>query len=114
MVLSDALSSVVIQDMSAAILERANPAIVTWERTEGRPRNLDNFDRALRAEVHDALWMLSRQWQMGEFKGEDAGSPALAKFHLESTTLHKSRPEGAAQPVQPFDETVPLETKVEQ
>jgi hypothetical protein len=114
MVLSDALSSVVVENMSAAILERANPAIVTWERTEGRPRNLDNFDRALRAEVHDALWMLSRQWQMGEFKGEDAGSPALAKFHLESAALHKYRPDGAAQPVQPFDETVPLETKVEQ
>jgi hypothetical protein len=114
MVLSDALSSAVIEDMSAAILERANPTIVTWERTEGRPRNLDNFDRALRAEVHDALWMLSRQWQMGEFKGEDAGSPALAKFHLESAALHKYRPDGPAQPVQPFDETVPLETKVEQ
>jgi hypothetical protein len=100
--------------MSAAVLERANPAIVTWERTEGRPRNLDNFDRALRAEIHDALWMLSRQWQMGEFKGEDAGSPALAKFHVESAVLHKYRPDGPAQPVQPFDENVPLETKVEQ
>jgi len=114
MVLTEALSPVVVEDMSAAIVARANPAIVTWERTEGRPRNLDNFDRALRAEVHDALWMLSRQWQMGEFKGEDAGSPALAKFHLESSALNKYRPDGAAQPVQPFDESVPLETKVEQ
>jgi hypothetical protein len=114
MQLTDAISSVAVKDMSAALLARANPTIVTWERTEGRPRNLDNFDRALRAEVHDALWMLSRQWQMGEFKGEDAGSPALAKFHLESAPLHKYRPDGAAQPVQPFDDTVPLETKVEQ
>jgi hypothetical protein len=114
MELSGALSSVEVQDMSAAILERANPTIVTWERTEGRPRNLDDFDRALRAEVHDALWMLTRQWQMGEFNGEDTGSPAVAKFHLESAALNKYRPDGVAQPVQPFDETVPLETKVEQ
>ncbi len=109
-----ALSTVVIDDMRSALLERIHPTIVTWERTEGRPRNLANFDRALRAEVHDALWMLSRQWQMGEFKGEDAGSPALAKFHLESAPLHKYRPDGADHPVQPFNDAVPLETQVEQ
>lgn len=112
--LADALSSVVITDMQAVLVARENPTIVTWERTEGRPRNTENFDRALRAEVHDALWMLSRQWQMGEFKGDDAGSPAVAKFHLESTPLHKYRPDGPAQPVQPFDDSVPLETQVEQ
>ena len=33
-----------------------------------------SFDRALRVEVRDALWMLTRQWQTGEFQGEDAGS----------------------------------------
>jgi hypothetical protein len=114
MPLLDAISSVVITDMAATLVARANPTIVTWERIEGRPRNTENFDRALRAEVHDALWMLSRQWQMGEFKGDDAGSPAVAKFHLESTPLHKYRPDGPAQPVQPFDDSVPLETKVEQ
>ena len=30
------------------------------------------------AEVRDALWMLTRQWQMGEFEGDDAGSPIEA------------------------------------
>ena len=50
------------------------PAIVGWNRLEGRPRTVQ-FDRALRAEVRDALWFLTRQWQFGEFKGEDAGSP---------------------------------------
>ena len=43
----------------------------------GRAR--DDFDRALRAEVRDALWMLTRQWQLGEFRGDDAGSPVLAR-----------------------------------
>ena len=34
-------------------------------------------DRALRAEVRDPLWMLTRQWQMGEFQGDDAGFRSL-------------------------------------
>ena len=102
----------VITNMRAALLARDHPTIVTWERTEGRPRSRTSFDRALRAEVHDAFWMLSRQWQLGEFKGEDSGSPALAKIHLESAPLHKYRPAG--HPVQPFNDGLPLETQVEQ
>lgn len=112
MPLLNALSSVAIADMRTALVDRLHPTIVTWERTEGRPRNRDNFDRSLRAEVHDALWMLCRQWQMGEFKGEDAGSPALAKIHMETAPLHKYRPDGHS--VQPFGDSVPLETQVEQ
>ncbi len=112
MPLNNALSTTAVTDMKAAVLGRENPSVVTWERTEGRPRNRTSFDRALRAEIHDALWMLSRQWQMGEFKGEDAGSPALAKVHLQSTHLNKYKPDGHA--VEPFDETIPLETQVEQ
>ena len=54
------------------------PTVVMWNRLEGRPRRAD-FGRALRAEVRDPLWMLTRQWQMGEFIGEDAGSPVTAK-----------------------------------
>ena len=42
-----------------------------WNRLEGRPRQHD-FDRALKAEVRDALWMLTKQWQMGELTGDDA------------------------------------------
>ena len=50
------------------------PAVIGLNRLEGRPRT-EQFDRALRAEVRDALWFLTRQWQFGEFRGEDAGSP---------------------------------------
>ena len=55
------------------------PTITTWNRLEGRPRS-QSFDRALQAEVRDALWMLTKQWQMGEFRGSDAGSPVFAKL----------------------------------
>ena len=42
-------------------------------RIESRTRNADMTD-ALRMRVYDPLWMLARQWQLGEFKGNDAGT----------------------------------------
>ena len=65
----------------------------------------------MRAEVRDALWMLTKQWQMGEFRGSDAGSPVFAKLLLATTRLTKYRPAGGA--AQLFDASIPLETKVE-
>ena len=44
------------------------PAITAYNRLEGRPRTVD-FTRSLRAEVRDALWFLTRQWQLGELAG---------------------------------------------
>lgn len=87
------------------------PTITAWNRLEGRTR-AEDFDRAMKAEVHDALWMLSRQWQMGEFIGDDAGSPVLAKAHMETTLLDKYKPAGGQ--VQAFEYDIPLEVKVEQ
>jgi len=86
------------------------PTITAWNRLEGRPRTED-FDRTLKAEVRDALWMLSRQWQMGEFIGDDAASPVFAKVHLKTTVLNKYQP-GKATP-QALSSEVPLEVKVE-
>lgn len=86
------------------------PMMPVFNRLEGRPRTHD-FDRALRAEVRDPLWMLTRQWQMGEFKGEDAGSPVTAKLHVEKTRLTRYRASG--HPAEPYDHDVPLEAKVE-
>jgi hypothetical protein len=99
-----------IDDIRLAIEERLQPTVTTWNRVEGRPRT-QSFDRALRAEVRDALWMLTKQWQMGEFLGSDAGSPVFAKLQVDTTRLTKYQPgTGAAEG---FDEEVPLEAKVE-
>ena len=49
------------------LTEIFQPAIVYWNRLEGRPRK-EKIDRTLKAEVRDPLWMLCRQWQVGEFK----------------------------------------------
>lgn len=92
--------------------ELLNPTVYMWNRLEGRPRSTKNFDRALKAEVRDALFMLTKQWQMGEFKGDDAGSPVIAKVHMETTKLNKYRADGHA--TQGFENNVPLEAKVEQ
>ena len=44
---------------------------------------------ALRCEVRDALWMLARQWQMGEFRAEDAGTCAFVKVQTDSVVARK-------------------------
>jgi len=99
-----------VPDIRVALERRAFPSVTVWNRLEGRPRTI-NFDRALRAEVRDALWMLTKQWQMGEFHGSDAGSPVFAKLMIETTRLTKYRPDDQA--TQPFEYHIPFEGKVE-
>src|ERR1017187_3914914 len=103
-------SSIKVGNIREALAQRAFPSMTVWNRLEGRPRTA-NFERALRAEIRDPLWMLTKQWQMGEFQGSDAGSPVFAKVLMQTTRLTKYRPAGSA--AQLFDITVPLETKVE-
>src|SRR6516225_12105203 len=103
-------SSVKIADIPTALQQRLYPSVTTWNRLEGRPRT-NNFDRALRAEVRDALWMITKQWQMGETKGSDAGSPVFAKLQIDTTRLTKYQADGGAPEL--FETQVPLEAKVE-
>src|SRR5437764_8197955 len=98
-----------VGNITEALAARAFPTVTSWNRLEGRPRTV-NFDRALKAEVRDALWMLTRQWQMGEFIGDDAGSPIFAKIHLATTRLNKYQANGHK--AEAFDENIPLEAKV--
>src|SRR6266508_1050400 len=86
------------------------PAIRGWNRLEGRPRAVE-FDRSLRAEVRDALWFLTRQWQFGEFQGEDAGSPIDARLAYATTKLERYVPRTGD--ATDFPQTLPLETVVE-
>ncbi len=99
-----------IVDMPKALEERDAPTVTLWNRVEGSPRT-KNFERALRAEVRDALWMLTRQWQTAEFKGEDGGSPILVKMQAEIAQLSRFRAGNAA--AVPLDTAMPLESQVE-
>ncbi len=51
-------------------------SIALFQRLEQR-QPAGNLDRGFRAEVGDPLWLLGRQWQLGEHAGEDASSPVL-------------------------------------
>lgn len=86
------------------------PSFTIYNRLEANPRSND-FGRNLRAEVRDALWMLTRQWQFGEFQGEDAGAPVSAKV----LTLHRTPDKVILSDGQelPYDQTLPLEATVE-
>jgi hypothetical protein len=63
------------------------------------------------ARMRDALWMLTRQWQLGEFQGDDAGSPVFAKLHMDTTQLTKYQADGHSP--EAFENDTPLESKVE-
>lgn len=103
---------IAIENISAVLdREVLLPTVTMWNRLEGRPRRED-FLRALRAEVRDPLWMLCKQWQLGEFRGDDAGSPVFAKVHVDTTRITRFRP-GTAAAVD-FDDETPIEATVEQ
>ena len=98
-------------NLQSVVAQRTLPGITIWNRLEGRPR-ADKFDRALRAEIRDALWMITRQWQMGEFLGDDAGSPVFTRVRMETTRLRKYK--AAQGEVEEFNDAIPLEAQVEQ
>lgn len=87
---------------------------LVWNRIEGRPRH-EEFLESITMSVHDPLWMLSRQWQLGELKAEDVGSAIKVQMEVESKLIsHHSRyqnenfeefPTGA--------EEIPLEVLIE-
>ena len=46
-----------------------------------------DLDSGFRAEIHDALWFLARQWQLGEHQGEDAASPIGVRYAASHTPI---------------------------
>lgn len=53
---------------------------------ETRTRKGDMTD-ALRFRIYDPLWMLSRQWQLGEFKGNDAGTAMSVRCRVKQSSV---------------------------
>lgn len=95
---------------AAALKEYRIPSITAYNRLETGPRTAD-FARSLKAEIRDPLWMLTRQWQFGEFQGEDAASPVTAQILGEHTAMDRVSFPGDH--VTLYDEGVPLEVQVE-
>lgn len=85
---------------------------MTWKRLEGSGVARD-LTLGLEARIADPLWMLARQWQTGEFAGEDAASPVEIAAEVDWQPLGEMRvgrlpPRGIAAGSGP-----PLETQVE-
>ena len=68
------------------------------ERMEGHTGS-DDMTEALRMRIHDPLWMLARQWQMGEFRGNDTGTA----MSVECTVTDD---EGMESPLEPAVESI--------
>jgi hypothetical protein len=70
------------------------------------------------ARVFDPLWFMARQWQVGEFQAEDAGSPVLARVRATSAMLSRCHlgelPPNSRIQAPPYDPRgTPLEVRVE-
>jgi hypothetical protein len=90
----------------------APPSITSWTRLEPQPRDA-TLATSLQAQVRDPLWLLTRQWQVGEFNGGDGGSPVQAVLGVETQAITGYRPGPPGGTVTPFDQTLPLEAHVE-
>ena len=67
------------------------PSVTTWTRLEPNPRAAAMAE-TLKARIYDPLWMLARQWQLGEFQGEDNGSPVTVSLQGEASQLTRFAP----------------------
>ena len=56
----------------------------------------ETLAQGLSAELHDPMWLLARQWQMGEFRGEDVGTPVLLRAVVHSDVPHELQIGGQA------------------
>ena len=72
----------------AAFALAAPPTLTRLEPqgTLGDPRP------GVEARVHDPLWLLGRQWQLGEFVGEDAGTPLTVRAVTRTVAVDRWAP----------------------
>lgn len=91
-------------------------SITSWTRLEPQVASAD-MGVSSNARVFDPLWFMTRQWQMGEFQGEDTGSPVQARVRATNAPLSRcvfgelSTTNSVGQPYDPRQ--APLETLVE-
>jgi len=81
-------------------------------RLEGSTRS-DEIASGLQANIADPLWMLARQWQVGEFRGEDASSPIQVSYQMQTASVDQFK-SYTAKKFSTIDPSVPLEAYAEQ
>jgi hypothetical protein len=65
-------------------------SITSWSRLE--PQSTDPTLGSLAARVADPLWLLARQWQSGEWQGEDTGSPVEVRLRHTTSPVTRYQP----------------------
>src|SRR5205085_2047990 len=63
-------------------------SVTSWTRLEPQVSGADVTETSA-ARLFDPLWLMTRQWQMGEFQGEDAGTPIQARVRSTNATLSR-------------------------
>lgn len=92
---------------------KPNPSATTWSRLEPLPTS-DDVTLGLQAPVADPLWMLARQWQFNELRGEDAGSPIGADLRVRGVPMPRLRHPSDTVPERVLaDAAPPIEALVE-
>lgn len=94
-----------MDDQTPRIPESLQDQYHFWLRIEPRSRTEDPA-KGLEAQIADPLWLLTRQWQLGEFQAENAGSPiraCVSSFTQRVDSHDSNKPIGS----------VPLEARVE-
>jgi hypothetical protein len=81
-----------------------------WNRIEGMARSI-GLAGGLEARIADPLWMLARQWQVAEFRGDDAAQPAAVRMTGQNVLLTALQGYSGAQ--QQLPATAPLDAVVE-
>ena len=90
------------KDLKLDALPANRVSLPQWARLEARPRGTD-LSQSLKAQVRDPLWLLCRQWQMGEFEGDDCGTPVYSDLDYDCASIQNQQipmnPLIAAQPI---------------
>lgn len=90
-------------------------SITIWNRLEPRDDAVD-MEASLSAPIADPLWLLHRQWQLGELEANDAGSPIAVTVQRSEAPLTAYRPgsPGGGGPRSGYDPAaLPLEPLIE-
>ncbi|MDX1414233.1 MAG: hypothetical protein R3293_08575 [Candidatus Promineifilaceae bacterium] len=103
-----------ISEASEAVL--ADPAPRKSTRLE--PKNKTHSIReGLQARVKDPLWLLGRQWQVGEFQAHNGGHPVRAEMEIASKPIDQiifGNDANVEAVPEPLNMNMPLEMKVEE
>ncbi|MCA1693106.1 MAG: hypothetical protein LC733_13285, partial [Actinobacteria bacterium] len=120
--MADRIWSLPLAELELALTKL--PSVTTWSRLEPISLSSD-LQPGLQALLGDPLWLLGRQWQFDELRGEDGGTPVATVVDVEHAPLARLHPgplprsEGRSGPrprdqsVDIADSEVPLEALVE-